>query len=83
MRYLKTFEDGNVDLGEIPGMGDSDRFPGETIGYKNKTLDGAAGSDKYLPTDYIEDPDDAKKKKKGKNIKGYVDWIDSNKNTEE
>ena len=75
MRHLKTFEDGNVDLGEIPGMGNSDRFPGETVGYKNKT-----GDKKYLPTDYIEDPDDAKKKHKNKTVKGYVDWIDTENN---
>ena len=68
---------GDISLAEVPGMGNSDEFPGETIGYRHGTA--------YLPAHYMEDPDVRKMKKKNKlkNLKGYIDWVEHNSREKE
>jgi GNAT superfamily N-acetyltransferase len=68
-------------MGEIPGMGDSDRLPGGTTGYKS----GPLSKNTMMSTDDYMDPDDLnrmKKKNKGNNkklrmmhLRGYEDFV--------
>lgn len=68
-------------MGEIPGMGDSDRLPGGTTGYRS----GPLSKSTMLSTDDYMDPDDLnrlkkKNQKKNKNLRmmhlrGYDDYV--------
>ena len=61
-------ESGEVDLGQVSGMGRSDSMPGGTVGYKS----GPLSKGTVLPTDWHVDPDsDEYKKIKMRNLKHY------------
>lgn len=65
-------ESGEVDLGEVSGMGRSDDMPGGTVGYKS----GPLSKGNVLPTDWYVDPDDKKAEEhKMKNLKHFKNFF--------
>ena len=62
-----TYGYGDIDNSERTGMGNSDGFPGSTVGYRRR---GA-----QLPTDYYQDPDETERKSGRKKINNFSDFI--------